>query len=218
MKKLFNNYKNLNTEDKTMLFLIFTTIGNILLSIVKFILSIVLPSLWFFVNALFMVVLSFVRFLSIRDYGKSRNKDEKIKQEIGYRNYLKNGILLIILGIMYFFVNVYIYFKGTNTTMHEYLTYLVALDAFWSIGYSIYGMAKYKRNSSPILKAVKLTNFANALTSIMLTQIVLLDTYANSQTYNSNIMNGITGIVVSISIMIIGLYMIIGINKIKKIE
>lgn len=218
MKKLFNNYKNLNTEDKTMLFLIFTTIGNILLSIVKFILSIVLPSLWFFVNALFMVVLSFVRFWSIRDYGKSRNKDEKIKQEIGYRNYLKNGILLIILGIMYFFVNVYIYFKGTNTTMHEYLTYLVALDAFWSIGYSIYGMAKYKRNSSPILKAVKLTNFANALTSIMLTQIVLLDTYANSQTYNSNIMNGITGIVVSISIMIIGLYMIIGINKIKKIE
>ena len=218
MKKLFNNYKNLNTEDKTMLFLIFTTIGNILLSIVKFILSIVLPSLWFFVNALFMVVLSFVRFWSIRDYGKSRNKDEKIKQEIGYRNYLKNGILLIILGIMYFFVNVYIYFKGTNTTMHEYLTYLVALDAFWSIGYSIYEMAKYKRNSSPILKAVKLTNFANALTSIMLTQIVLLDTYANSQTYNSNIMNGITGIVVSISIMIIGLYMIIGINKIKKIE
>ena len=218
MKKLFNNYKNLNTEDKTMLFLIFTTIGNILPSIVKFILSIVLPSLWFFVNALFMVVLSFVRFWSIRDYGKSRNKDEKIKQEIGYRNYLKNGILLIILGIMYFFVNVYIYFKGTNTTMHEYLTYLVALDAFWSIGYSIYGMAKYKRNSSPILKAVKLTNFANALTSIMLTQIVLLDTYANSQTYNSNIMNGITGIVVSISIMIIGLYMIIGINKIKKIE
>lgn len=218
MKKLFNNYKNLNTEDKTMLFLIFTTIGNILLSIVKFILSIVLPSLWFFVNALFMVVLSFVRFLSIRDYGKSRNKDKKIKQEIGYRNYLKNGILLIILGIMYFFVNVYIYFKGTNTTMHEYLTYLVALDAFWSIGYSIYGIAKYKRNSSPILKAVKLTNFANALTSIMLTQIVLLDTYANSQTYNSNIMNGITGIVVSISIMIIGLYMIIGINKIKKTE
>ena len=99
MKKLFNNYKNLNTEDKTMLFLIFTTIGNILLSIVKFILSIVLPSLWFFVNALFMVVLSFVRFWSIRDYGKSRNKDEKIKQEIGYRNYLKNGILLIILEL-----------------------------------------------------------------------------------------------------------------------
>ena len=218
MKKIFDDYKKLNTEDKTMLFLIFTTIGNIFLSIVKFILSVVLPSLWFFVNALFMIVLSFVRFWSIRDYGKSRYKDEDIKYEIGYRNYLKNGILLILLGIMYFFVNVYIYCNGTNTTMHEYLTYLVALDAFWSIGYSIYGMAKYKRDFSPILKAVKLTNFANALTSIMLTQIVLLDTYASSQTYNSNIMNGITGIVVSISIMIIGLYMIIGINKIKKTE
>ena len=214
MKNLFYEYKKLNNEDKTMLFLIFTTIGNIILSIVKFILAIVLPSLWFFVNALFMIILSLSRFQSIRDYGKSRNKSDELKSEIGYKNYLKNGILLIVLGIMYFFVNVYIYYNGTNTNMHEYLTYLVALDAFLSIGYSIYGMVKYKRDFSPILKAVKLTNFANALTSIMLTQIVLLDTYAVSETYNSNIMNGVVGIVVSIGIMIIGLYMIIGIKRV----
>ena len=215
MNDLLNKYRKLNKDDRMMLFLIFTTIGNVILAIVKLILSVVLPSLWFFINALFMVILSFSRFWSIRDYGKSRGKDEELKQEIGFRNYLKNGILLVILGIAYFFVNVYIYYKGTNTTMHEYLTYLVALDAFWSIGYSIYGMVKYKRNFSPILKAVKLTNFANALTSIMLTQIVLLDTYASSEVYSSNIMNGITGIVVSIGIMIIGLYMIIGIRKVN---
>ena len=119
---------------------------------------------------------------------------------------------------MYFFVNVYIYYKGTNTTMHEYLTYLVALVAFWSIGSAIYGIIKYKRNYSPILKAVKLTNFANALTSIMLTQIVLLDTYAISDYYNSNLMNGLTGMVIGIIIIILGLYMIIGINNVYKVE
>ena len=117
---------------------------------------------------------------------------------------------------MYFFVNVYIYYKGTNTTMHEYMTYLTALIAFWSIGCAIYGMIKYKRNCDPILKAVKLTNFANALTSIMLTQIVLLDTYAESEFYNSNLINGFTGIGISLIIIIIGLYMIIGINKVIK--
>ena len=100
--------------------------------------------------------------------------------------------------------------------MHEYLTYLTALIAFWSIGSAIYGMIKYKRDHSPILKAVKLTNFANALTSIMLTQIVLLDTYADIETYNSNIMNGVTGMAVSLIIIILGLYMIIGINKVIK--
>ena len=106
------------------------------------------------------------------------------------------------------------YYKGTNTTMHEYLTYLVALNAFWSIGWSIYGMVKYKRTSSPILKSVKLTSFANALTSIVLTQVVLLDTYASE--YDLSKVNGYTGMVVSQAIVIIGLYMIINIKNIEE--
>ena len=214
MIKLIRYIKSLKKEERIIFFLVITTIGNILIASIKFILSLTLPSLWFFVNALFMIVLSFMRFYSIRDYQiiQLETNQKKIKK-IGYKNYLINGILLIILGIMYFFVNVYIYYKGTNTTMHEYLTYLVALVAFWSIGTSIYGMIKYKRNHTPILKAVKLTNFANALTSMMLTQIVLLDTYAKD-IYNSNLVNGFTGMSISLIIIFIGLYMIIGINKI----
>ena len=102
--------------------------------------------------------------------------------------------------------------------MHPYMTYLVALIAFWSISSSIYGMIKYKRYHEPILKAVKLTNFANALTSIMLTQIVLLDTYANTKVYNSNLMNGLMGIGIGIVIIILGLYMIVGINKLQRTD
>lgn len=219
MISLFNYFKKLKKEDRIMFFLILTTIGNIFIALIKFVLSLTLPSLWFFINALFMIILAFSRFFSIRDYGKIKLlKDEEKIQKIGYKNYRNNGILLIVLGIMYFFVNVYIYYKGTNTTMHEYLTYLVALVAFWSIGSAIYGMLKYKRNYTPILKAVKLTNFANALTSIMLTQIVLLDTYADTNIYNSNLMNGLTGMGVGIVIIILGLYMIIGINKVTKAD
>jgi len=219
MINLFDYFKKLKKEDRVMFFLILTTIGNIFIAIVKFVLSLTLPSLWFFINALFMIILTFARFFSIRDYGKTKHiKDKDVIKKIGYKNYLNNGILLVVLGIMYFFVNVYIYYKGTNTTMHEYLTYLVALVAFWSIGSAIYGMVKYKRNHTPILKAVKLTNFANALTSIMLTQIVLLDTYANTKVYNSNLMNGLTGMGIGVVIIILGLYMIIGINKVIKVD
>ena len=219
MNKIIKHLKTMQKEDRVMFFLIFTTIGNIFMATVKFILSLTLPSLWFFINAIFMIVLSFARFFSIKDYRKTKLiKDEKEIQIIGYKNYLNNGILLVMLGIMYFFVNVYIYYKGTNTTMHEYLTYLVALVAFWSIGSAIYGMIKYKRDHTPILKAVKLTNFANALTSMMLTQIVLLDTYAKTDIYNSNLMNGLTGISIGIVIIILGLYMIIGINKVNRVD
>lgn len=214
MKKIYIKFKELSNEDRIVFFLTFTTFGNILVATIKFILSLTLPSLWFFINALFMFILSISRFFSIRDYQKIRFLKDKFKiKKIGNRNYLNNGILLILLGIMYFFVNVYIYYKGTNTTIHEYITYLIALIAFWSIGSAIYGMFKYKREHTPIMKAIKITNFANALTSIMLTQIVLLDTYANSDVYNSNLMNGITGMVIGLIIIILGLYMIIGINK-----
>ena len=211
---IIKKIKDLEKNDKTMLWLMFATSGNILIAIAKFIFSVTIPSLWFFVNACFLAVLSIARFFSIRNYGKQRNKDENIRKEIGYKNYLNNGILLIILGIMYFFVSVYMYYKGTNTTMHEYLTYLVALNAFWSISWSIYGMVKYKRKNDPILKSVKLTNFANALTSLVLTQVVLLDTYAKE--YDLSQINGYTGMGVSIIIMILGLYMILGIKKIEK--
>ena len=212
MKQQIKEILNLEKNDKTMLLLLFTTIGNVIFAIIKFVFSITLPSLWFFVNANFLAILSLARFFSIRTYGKRRNvTDEKLKEKLGYKNYLHNGILLIVLGIMYFFVSVYMYYKGTNTTMHEYLTYLVALNAFWSIGFAIYGMAKYKRKSSPILKAVKITNFANALTSIVLTQVVLLDTYASE--YDLANTNGMTGMFVSLIIIIMGLYMIINIQN-----
>ena len=219
MNKTIEQFKKLKKEDRIMFFLVFTTIGNIFMAIVKFVLSLTLPSLWFFINAIFMIVLSFARIFSIKDYRKTKfiNDKEEIKK-IGYKNYLTNGILLVILGIMYFFVNVYIYYKGTKTTMDEFITWLVALFAFWSIGSAIYGMIKYKRNHTPIIKAVKLTNFANALTSIMLTQIVLLDTYANTEVYNSNLINGLTGISVGIVIIILGLYMIVGINKLQRVD
>ena len=76
-------------------------------------------------------------------------------------------------------------------------------------------MVKYKRNQEPIIKGIKLTNFANALTSIVLTQVVLLNTYAKG--YDSRI-NGYTGMGVSLAIIGLGLYMIIGIKRDKKID
>lgn len=211
MKKIINTIKELEKKDKIVLFLIGSTIGNIVVAVIKFVLSLVIPSMWFFVNAIFSFALAICRFLTIRKYGKIRKIDDISKKvEMEYDVYINNGILLILIGIAYFFVSSYMYYKGTNTNMHEYITYLVALIAFTSIGTAIYGMIKYKRNKEPIIKGIKITNFANALTSIVLTQVVLLDTYAEE--YNSTI-NGYTGMGVSLIIILLGLSMIITAKK-----
>jgi len=56
------------------------------------------------------------------------------------------GLLVITPAIVYMF------YKGIKTTMHDYLTYLAALNAFWPIGWSVHGIVKYKRKNNPILK------------------------------------------------------------------
>ena len=207
----------LEKKDQLIFFMRITVIFNFIVAITKFFLSIFIPSLWFGVNAGFGFVLVVSKLLTIRKYRKIKMlQNEYIKRKEEYKIYLQNGILLILLGIMYFFVSSYMYFNGTNTNMHEYITYLVALIAFYSIGTAIYGIVKYKRNTEPIVKGIKITNSASALTSIVLTQVVLLDTF--SENYDSRI-NGYTGIGVSFIIILLGLYMILGMNKtIKSIK
>ena len=211
IKQIIKEFRALEKKDQVIFFLLCSTIANSIVAIIKFILSLTIPSLWFFVNAGFSFVLAICRFLTIKRYKMIRTlKYKALQKKEEYKNYIQNGIMLIILGIMYFFVSSYMYYKGTNTNMHEYITYLVALIAFTSIGTAIYGMVKYKRNQEPIIKGIKITNFANALTSIVLTQVVLLDTYANE--YDSTL-NGYTGMGVSLIIIVLGLSMIITAKK-----
>lgn len=210
--KIIRKFLSLEKNDQVIFFLLVTTVLNTIMAFIKFAFSITLPSLWFGINATFNIILVLLRIFSIRDYRRMRLEiNIQRKREIGFQNYVNNGILLILLGISYFMVSVYMYYKGTNTTMHEYLTYLIALIAFYSIGSAIYGMAKYKRNHNPVLSSVKITNFANALTSIVLTQVVLLDTFNNG--IDVRMANGFMGMGISIIIICLGLYMIISTQK-----
>lgn len=210
--KYVRRFFELEKSDKIIFFLLLTTLGNLFMSLIKFYYTFTLPSMWFFINAIFNSILVILRLFSIRDYQNMKmEKDDDKKIEIGYKNYLNNGIILLLLGISYFMVSAYLYYKNPLINMHEYMTYLVAFIAFYSISSAIYGMCKYRKNHSPIISAVKVTNFANALTSIVLTQVVLLDFYGNG--IDARLFNGGISMLVSIVIMILGLYMILGIKK-----
>ena len=212
MKKIIGKFLELEKNDQIIFFLFLTTIGNVVMGFIKLFFSLYLPSMWFFVNAIFNIILALLRTFSIKDYRKMRfENDEKVKSKIGFKNYLNNGILLMILGIVYFLVSVYMYFKNHINNMHEYMTYLMALIAFWSIGSAIYGMCKYRKNNNPIIAATKITNFSNALTSIVLTQVVLLQNFGDCG--DVRIFNGFMGMISSILIMGLGLYMFISIKK-----
>lgn len=210
--KIIKRFFELEKKDKIIFFLSLNTIINFFIALTKITLSLTIPSLWFFINGIFMITLTFSRFLTIKNYKIIKStKDEQTKQNIENKTYIHSAILLIFLRIIYYGVSVYMYYKTTPTNMHEYLTYLVALVAFYSISSTIYGIIKYKKKDIMLL-SIKYTNLANALTSIVLTQVVLLSTFGNSNDYR--LLNSITGMCSSIIIIIVGLYMII--NKKRK--
>lgn len=104
MQKLIKSFLNLERKDKIIFFLLCTTIGNFFVAIIKFIFSIMLPSLWFFINAGFSFILGFSRLLTVSEYSKVRlANDEIFKGKVEYKNYLKNGIMLVLLRNNVFF-------------------------------------------------------------------------------------------------------------------
>lgn len=217
MKKIIGKFLELEKNDQIIFFLFLTTIGNVVMGFIKLFFSLYLPSIWFFVNAIFSITLAILRIFSIRDYRKMRYENSFLeKRKISLKNYLVNGILLIVLGITYFLVSIYMYYKDPAIDMHDYMTFLVAFIAFYSIGSAIYGMIKYRKSNEAILAAVKITNFSNALTSIVLTQVVLLQNFGDCG--DVRIFNGFMGMISSILIMGLGLYMFISIKKYSEFD
>ena len=90
MKQLIKEFRALEKKDQLIFFLLCSTISNFLVAIIKFVLSLTIPSMWFFVNALFSLVLACCRFLTIRKYGKIRTIKDKSKKYIDKLNFKVN--------------------------------------------------------------------------------------------------------------------------------
>lgn len=209
------DFKLKNKQDKTMFYMSFSILGNVFMSIIKLILATMTLSIWFFVNAGFNIVLGLSRYFSIRDYIKMRHEENpKVKLEIGYNNYMNNGIMLIILGIIYILISIYMIFNHSSSDYQGLVVYIVATISFCSLGIAIYGALKYKKETDPIINGAKITNNANALTNIVLTQVVLLAEFGEN--IDNTLYNGGTAMAMSIIIILLGIFMLVGMKKYLK--
>lgn len=90
MKESIQKFLVLEKKDQLIFFLLCMAITNFMVAIVKFILSISIPSLWFFVNAGFSFILSFCRLNSVKEYRKAQKEhNQTIQRTIENKNYQK---------------------------------------------------------------------------------------------------------------------------------
>ena len=104
MENVIKKFFELEKKDKIIFFLLCGTVGNFLVAIIKFIISLNIPSFWFFINSVFSFTLGISRFSTLKKYKKIK-EIENVKSRLleEYKIYSQNGIMLIVLRHSLFF-------------------------------------------------------------------------------------------------------------------
>lgn len=212
-KEIVYKFFELDKKDRKMYMLQVATIRTAFIALFKLIFGIIYSSVWFLINSIFYGILAYSKFRSVRDYRKIKKiKDRRARRRIAYNNYLYNGWLLALLGMAYLIINFIIFKTGkTHNNLDGYLIIIVALISYFSLTTAIIETIKYKRKKDPIVSAACQGNIAKALTSIVLTQVAILDEFSSN--INRIKIDCVTGMIVGFVIILLGLRMVIKITK-----
>ena len=115
------------------------------------------------------------------------------------------------MGAAYFIICLYMYFYGDRDMRHFNIILGIATIAFTKIVLAIIGLIKTRRMHSPILSAIKIISFTDAMVSIVVTQCALLSMEGSEHAVSSS---ALFGIGCSVLFVGLGLFMILH-KKIK---
>ncbi len=176
-------------------------------------------SIWYGALAMYYLMLAFTRGGVLFYHGKKRISDktvsenqEKIRQAKTYRN---SGTVLLILNValssaiaqMIFDQR---YFEYAGWTIYGFSAY-----AFYKIIMSVINVFRAKKQNDLTVKAIRNINLTDATVSILALQTALLNTFS-TEGVNVGLFNTLTGSVVSVFNVALGIFIIVKANKIIK--
>lgn len=214
MKKFkFTNKMITSYNFKTVVFTCIGVIINFGFVIFQGVLAIKTKSVWYgslTIYYLFLTVIGSVIVLS--KWINIKLKKQSIKSEVSaYRN---SGIMLLVLTIA-FAVMVGLTFNALNEIYFAGLMiYVTATFTFFKLLVAILSSIKAKKEGDYYSKAAKNINLATAIISIFSLQVALLEVFGTPD-INSTIFNVITGVVIILGVIAMGIYMIVKSFKIK---
>lgn len=144
---------------------------------------------------------------------KSINRyDDSLKTLQKFRN---GGLILTAASLCYIGYSTFMIFVPTNFQYGMIISIAIATFSFTNLVLATIGIVKTK-GKNILLREIKVTNLAAALTNIVLTQIAILSfTFAE----DASLYNGLMGIGVGFIILIMGVVLSIrGQNKIIKFK
>lgn len=183
-------------------------------------------SLWYGALAIYYILLAIMRGGVLVFHNKKRKarkndkaiENERIKQIKKYRNC---GILLVII-IAAISLAVAEMIGDDKTFEHTGLMiYASATYTFYKITIAIINIVRAKKQTDMTVQAIRNINMADALVSMLALQTSLLHAFGDENGKGNGfdkILNGVTGLVVCVLVVALGIYMIINAQRKLKIE
>lgn len=199
---------------RSIIFAVWSFIVNVAYAIFQGVMAILSRSVWLGSLSVYYLVISLIRggIVAI-----SRKREETFTRERQIRAYRNCGIYLVLLNFALTGAVVQMVAYGGGFKYAGNMIYVMAVYAFYKLGMGIYNIFKAKKCDDYTIQSIKNISFADALVSILGLQTALL--YAFSENYQPLVPNALTGGVVSVLIIAMGIYMIVrGQKELKKIK
>lgn len=176
--------------------------------------AVVIRSIWFGALAAYYVVLILLRASILIHHGRSRRaalkgRPETQTQISDGKLYRACGILLLLLPICLSFAIMQMVAAGDSFEHKGITIYVYAIYAFFKIITAVYSFIKERHNRSMTIAALKNVKLADAFVSILALQTAMFREFGSLGDLSTVTMNAVTGLIVCILTVAIGVYMII---------
>ena len=213
MKDYFCNLLNIelykNPKTRTVAMSNLSIWINVIMALIKFVISIYAMSSFMLMNALISVGICLAHFFVAK--GFRAGNDETVQ----FHYYRIIGYVLLIFSIAYT-----AFFSASSVMDVQFASYslilslVIALFSFVELVLSIRGIVKERKTQNPLFKAVNLINLVTAFTSLVLTQVALMSLAENWDF--TNLYHGYAGMLFGSCSVMVGIYMLAHIRKLKK--
>ena len=186
---------------------------NLLYALYHGVLGIYSQSIWFLSMFAYYVILGAVRFSAVLC---ERKNSVAASDGIEYFVLTLSGILLTVLS---FVLSGVIYLSLSQNIVTKYdsiLMITIATYTFYKITMAVVRAVKQRHDPSPLLAAIRSIGYAEVAASVLTMQRSMLVSFEGMTEEKIHLMNSLTGAVVCLFVLVLGIAMIIKSTKRKE--
>lgn len=204
-----NPYTNKVTTDyrtRTILFAVPGMVSNIIFAVFNGVVGITSHSAWFGTLSAYYILLSIMRVGTVsqeRKIALIKEKKEHVQREL--RVYRSNSVLFIFMAIVLAGAVILLENFQGGRNYPGVTIYAAAAYTFYKIIMSTIQVIKVGKRRSPLLSIIRRIGYIDACVSILTLQTAMFASFARGEEAFVKLMNGITGAVVCVMVLCLGI-------------